>query len=82
MYPHPLQGSARLRDPNKLLRHLVLRDNMHLHHSLMEDHLLRAHHLADGEVTLGNAVICHLEVWKTTVDHPAAIDIQRALSAL
>jgi len=82
MYPHPLPGSARLKDPNKLPRHLVLKDNMHLRHSPMEDHPLRAHHLADGEVTLGNAVICHLGVWKATVDHPAAIDIQRVLLAL
>jgi hypothetical protein len=82
MYPHPLQGSARLKDPNKLPRHLVLKDSMLLHRSPMEDHLLRAHHLADGEATLGNGVIFRLGAWKAMVDHPAAIDIQRALLAL
>lgn len=82
MYPHPLQGNARLKDHNKLLRHLVLKDNMHLHRFPMEDHPLRAHRLADDEVILGNAAICHLGVWKATVDHRAAIDIQRALLAL
>ena len=81
MYPHPPQGSERLKDPNRLLRHLPLKRNMHLHRFLAEVRLLLARHLADDEVILGNAVICHLGVWKAMVDHPAAIDTQRALSA-
>jgi hypothetical protein len=81
MYPHPHQESARLKDPNKLPHHLVLKRSMYLHHSPTEVHPLQAHHLADGGVILGNAVIYHPEVWRVTVDQPAAIDIQRAVSA-
>jgi hypothetical protein len=82
MYPHPPQGSERLKDPNRLLRHLVPKHNMHLHRSLMGAHPLLAHHLVDDEVTRGSAVICHLGVWKAIVEHPATIDTRRALSAL
>lgn len=44
----------------------------------MEARLLLARPLADDEVTLGNAVTCHLEVWTITVDHLAAIGTRRA----
>jgi hypothetical protein len=81
MYPHPHPESARLKDPNKLPRHLVLKHSMCLHRSPTEVHPLQAPHLADGGVTLGNAVICHPVVWRVTVDQAAAIDIQRAVSA-
>ena len=82
MYPHPPQGSARLKDPNRLPHHLALKGNMHLHHPPMGDHPLLAHHPADEEATLGNAVIFLLEVWRATAGRLAAIDIQRVLSVL
>jgi len=82
MYPHPPQGSERLKDRNRLLHFPVLKRSIHLHRFLTEVHPLLARHLAEDEVILGNAVICHLGVWKATVDHPAAIDTRRALSAL
>lgn len=82
MYPHPHQGSERLKDPNRRLRHLVLNRNVHLHHFLKEVHPFLARHLVDDEVTRGSAVICHLGVWKAMVERPAAIDTRRALLAL